>query len=127
MPIKTIRGQERNLTTHFVTGAVSEEEMHATLEAFYDKEPTAQVLWDMSRADLAHVQNQMLSRFLQKAATLGTSRQGCRTAVVAPDDYQYGLGRMSEAFAEIENTPFRFRVFRSQQNALKWLGFDDNS
>ena len=127
MPIETIRDQERNLTTHFVTGAVSEEEMHATLEAFYDQEPTAQVLWDMSQSELAHVDAQMLSRFVQKAAALGTSRRGCRTAVIAPGDFQYGLGRMSEAFAEIENTPYKFRVFRSQENALRWLGYEDNS
>ena len=121
MPIKTTRDKEQNLTTHFVTGFASEEEMHGVLEDFYGQQPTALVLWDMSQAELAHVTPSMLQKFLRRAAELGLSRQGGQTAIVAPDDLQYGLGRMAEALSEFESTPFSFSVFRSRQDALLWL------
>jgi hypothetical protein len=126
MSIETTRDADRNLTTHVVIGSVSEKEMHGVLEDFYDRQPTALVLWDMSQAELAHVTAEMLAKFVCRAAELGVRRRGGRTAVVAPDDLQYGLGRMSETLAEIESAPFSFRVFRSRQDAMQWLASDDS-
>jgi hypothetical protein len=127
MPIETARDADRNLTTHVVIGFVSEKEMHEVLEGFYDGQPTALVLWDMSKAQLAHVTAEMLQKFVRRAAKLGVHRRGGRTAVIAPEDLQYGLGRMSETFAEIESTPYRFSVFRSRQDAMQWLASDDTA
>jgi hypothetical protein len=121
MPIKTTRDKGKNLTSHIVTGHASEEKMYRVLEEFYGQETTALVLWDMLQAELAHVTPNMLQKFIRRAAELGVSRRGGQTAVVAPDDRQYGLGRMSEILSEFESTPFSFRVFRSRQDALLWL------
>lgn len=127
MAIETTRDADQNLTIHVVIGSVSEKEMHRVLEDFYDGQPTALVLWDMSQAELAHVTAEMLQKFVRKAAKLGVRRRGGRTAVVAPADLQYGLGRMSETFAEIESTPFNYCVFRSRQDAMHWLTSDDTA
>ena len=125
MSIETTRDADQDLTTHVVTGFVSEEEMHGALEDFYEGQPTALVLWDMSQAEVAHVTPEMLQKFVHRAAELGVSRRGGRTAVIASGDLQFGLGRMSETFAEIESTPFSFCVFRSRQDAMRWLVSDD--
>jgi len=125
MSIETTHDPDRNLTIHVVIGSVSEKEMYGVLEDFYERQPTALVLWDMSQAEMAHVTAGMLQKFIRRAAQLGTHRRGGRTAVVAPDDLQYGLGRMSETFAEIESVPFSYCVFRSQQDAMRWLASDD--
>ena len=127
MPIETTRDADRNLTTHVVMGSVSEKEMHGVLEDFYDGQPTALVLWDMSQAELAHVTAEMLQKFVRRAAKLGVHRRGGRTAVIAPEDLQFGLGRMSETFAEIESTPYSYCVFRSRQDAMHWLTSDDTA
>lgn len=125
MAIETTLDPDENLTVHVVIGFVSEEEMNGVLEDFYDGQPTALFLWDMSQAELAHVTPEMLQKFVHRAAELGVSRRGGRTAVVAPGDLQFGLGRMSETFAEIESTPFSFCVFRSRQDAMRWLASDE--
>jgi len=104
-----------------MSGPASEEEMHGILEDFYGQQPTALILWDMSQAELAHVTPSMLQKFLRRAAELGLSRQGGQTAIVAPDDLQYGLGRMAEAYLNSNLPPFGFSVFRSRQDALLWL------
>ncbi len=127
MAIKITRDEGQNLTIHVVTGPVLEEEMFEALENFYNQEPTASLLWDMSQADVSQVKTSILEAFVQRAAMLGVQRKGGRTAVFAPFDVQFGLGRMSEAFAELKSTPFKFRVFRSRQPALEWLMADNSS
>lgn len=121
MPITTTRDRGQNLTEHVVTGPALEAEMYRTLEDFYAQEPTDLLLWDMSNAEVSHVTPDILRKFVQRAAKLGVSREGGRTAILAPEDLQFGLGRMTETFADIESTPYKVQVFRSRQDALKWL------
>jgi len=113
--------KDEDLTVHDVTGPISEVEMYDALEKFYKQEPTALLLWDMSQADAGHVTSEILQKFIKKSAELGVSRQGGRTAVIAPDDLQYGLARMSEAFSKMESAPYSFRAFRTREEALQWL------
>lgn len=42
-----------------------------------------------------------------------------RTAIVAPDDYSFGLARMHEVFREQEG--FKMRVFRGEEESVVWL------
>ena len=128
MGVKISRDEYRDLTLHDVTGPVSEEEMYDALDNFYKREPTALLLWDMSQADVSHVTPDILQRFVRKSTELAVRRQGGgRIAVVASEDLQYGLARMSEVFAEIESAPYSFRAFRSRQEALQWLKSGDLS
>lgn len=127
MGIKITRDEDRDLTIHDVAGPVSEEEMYDALENFYKREPTALLLWDMSQADVSQVTTETLQRFIRKSTQLGGSRQGGRTAVIASEDLQYGLARMSEVLTEIESAPYSFRAFRSRQEALRWLKSGDLS
>lgn len=121
MPIRTVSIPRQRLTIHTVKDAVTEAEMHATLEDFYKGKVTPLVLWDMSGADLTHVNAEMMQRFIKKSAHLGKQRPNGRTAVVAPGDLQYGLGRMSEILYEFEPGAFQFRAFRTEEEALLWL------
>ena len=127
MGIKITRDDDQNLTIHDVTGPVTEEEMHDVLENFYKREPTALLLWDMSQADVSHITTDILQKFVKKSAELGASRQGDRIAVIASEDLQYGLARMSEAIVNIVSAPYIFAIFRTRQEALTWLKQSDLS
>ena len=121
MSIEITRDQNQNLTSLVVTGQASEEAMHEALAEIYVDDPALLVFWDMSQADVTHVTPDILQKFVRKAVCLGASKPGGRTAVVAPGDLQFGLGRMSEFFADVESAPFDLRVFRSKQDAMAWL------
>ena len=121
MSIETTRDPQLDLTTHVVTGPVREEEMYLALEGRGEEDQTALVLWDMSEAEVSHVTAGILRRFIKRAAELGKAREGGRTAVVAPNNLAYGLARMSEAFTELVASPFSFKAFRTQPEALTWL------
>jgi hypothetical protein len=121
MPIATTQDFDHDLTVHVATGAITDEEMFGTLEGFYAGRVTRLLLWDMSQADLRTTTADTLRRFVQRAAELGASRSGGKTAVITSTALQYGLARMSEAFARMESAPYEFRAFKSQNEALAWL------
>jgi len=127
MEIKITRDESKDLTMFDVTGLASDEELLHTLETYYEREPTALVLWDLSQADFSRISTKAVKAFIQRTAVFGLQREGGRTAVFAPLDLQFGLSRMSEVFAEETFAPFDLRVFRSREEALEWLLAESNS
>lgn len=121
MPVETKRTPDGLLTEHVVTGTVSPKEMYAALEGFYASGPTPLLLWDMAKSDMGPVSPDTLRAFVRRGAELGKDRAGGRTALVATEDLQFGFGRMTENFFDLESAPFAFRVFRSREDALVWL------
>jgi len=121
MPIVTTQDFDHDLTVHVVTGAITDDEMFETLESFYAGRLTRLLLWDMSQADLQTTTADTLRRFVQRAAELGVRRTGGKTAVITSTALQYGLARMTEAFAKMEAAPYEFRAFKSHDEALAWL------
>jgi len=126
MPIRTTRDPGTDLTIHEVTGPADEAEMYSALQGDGADSQTALVLWDMTRAEVAHVTPEILRRFIRKAADLGQARRGGRTAVVAADDLAYGLARMSEALSDLAESPYSLQAFRSRGEAMVWLNGEES-
>ena len=80
MGIKITIDESQDLTIHDVTGLISEQEMYAALENFYQQGSTSRLLWDMSQTDVGHVTPDMLRDFVGRSAELGQHRQGGRAA-----------------------------------------------
>jgi hypothetical protein len=56
------------------------------------------------------------------SATMDPPRDTGRLAIVAPDDLTFGLGRMYEAFRELnEKSRKQVAVFRDRASAFRWL------
>ena len=121
MEIRITRNESQDLTILEVAGIVSKEEMFSALERLYQGTPTTLILWDMSLSDVSDVETGVLADFAKRAAVLGVKRKNGRTAIFAPHDLHFGLARMSEVFADMAKAPFKFKVFRSRQEALDWL------
>jgi hypothetical protein len=49
------------------------------------------------------------------------SRKGGRTAIVTGSDADFGLSRMFQIYAELEDFPFQILVSRSMREAHQWL------
>lgn len=53
---------------------------------------------------------------------LFSNRQiGGKTAFVCPNDYLYGMFRMYTAFADMEEMPFKYVVFKTMREAIVWV------
>jgi hypothetical protein len=114
----------KQLSTFIATGKISSNEIVETVESFYKKQPSSNVLWDLRYADLKAL---LVSDELENIATsftklnLKLQRVG-KTAIVASTDLWFSLARMYATYAEIKNLSHIIQVFRFMDEAIKWLG-----
>ncbi len=124
MSITSKIGPSKHLSTFIATGKISSNEIVETVESFYKKQLSSNVLWDLRYADFEAL---LVSDELANIATsftklnLKLQRVG-KTAIVAPTDLWFSLARMYAIDAEIKNLSHIIQVFRFMDEAIKWLG-----
>ena len=111
----------RDLTVHTCSGAVTGEDLLCAVKALYDDGPTLKHLWDMTNAEVSSVDGPKLRQIADFAKSSAPSGVGGRTAIVAPSNLAFGLGRMYEAFARSAGIKTEVRVFRSLGEGRDWL------
>ena len=113
--------KSKDLTVFTAKGVLTFDDAMFVVKAFYDGDPTKHVIWDMT--DTTNVQ--LTSKEVEKIATFEPRIKGKRalgkTAFVAQKDILFGLSRMFEIHSEMVNSPYPVMVFRSIEQAYKWL------
>ncbi len=79
------------------------------------------VIWDIAEFDLGDISDKELRKFTETMASTSENRKGDKSAIVAPQDLQFGMMKALETLAEIASYPVRIRVFRKIADAKKWL------
>ena len=120
--IETSIDYRLDLTVHTVFGDLTSQEILDKLETYYQGRPTTLILWDFTNATWSGISSNELHNTVMKAKKY--SRPGGKTALVFSKDADFGIGRMLEALAAIEDYDYKFGSFRSIKDAEKWLGGD---
>lgn len=116
---KTIK--KKDLTILDVRGKVSVNDIIDALEKFYQSSCTLQLLWDLSESDLTGITADHLRKILSVAKDYAYLRKGGKTAFFISGSLGYGITRMYENIAGVHNHPVALNVFRSRDEAMKWL------
>ncbi len=119
--IETTYDYDRDLTIQKVIGKPTIEEGIKKVEAYYAGKVTKYILWDFTEADSSVITNNDLRNIIKILKKYGDLRRGGKTALVFSRLFDFGLGRMFEAFAQMGAMPFEFRSFRNMEKALEWL------
>jgi hypothetical protein len=119
--IETTVDNQHNLTTHKCSGNLTEKELLDTIKSFYNGSPTLNTLWNFSDASISSISTETVKKIFPMVLNLGSRRQSGKSAIVAPSDLEYGMARMFQTMAEINDFPFVKRVFRSMEEAKQWL------
>jgi len=120
--IETSIDYEIALTIHTVKGQVTAEEIVRKIEEYYSGETTMLAIWDFSEASVVKLSAEEVRSILPVARKFAETRKGGKSALVFSTDSEYGLGRMFEAFTELDAFPVEIRSFRSMKDAMEWLG-----
>ena len=120
--IETSIDYQLDLTVHTVSGNVTAQEILDKLDIYYQGKPTLLILWDFTNATWSGISSNELHETVKKAKKY--SRPGGKTAFVFSKEVDFGIGRMLEALAEIEDYDYEFRSFRRIKDADKWLTGD---
>ncbi len=113
--------RQQDLTTYKVAGPVTASEIIQAIEDFYSGEPTRKVLWIMTEASFDELTSEDVRRMAQTTEKFSHMRKTGKTALVFSGEVGFGLGRMHEAFRDLEASPVRQESFRSLDEALRWL------
>ena len=119
--IRTRRQPRHQLTLFTCSGKVLPHEIENKIKEFYDKQPTPNVVWDLSDADISGMSAVDVRQLAERTKQLAHSRKGEKTAIVASVDMPFGLARMYQTFAELAGQESQVEVFRSRKEALAWI------
>jgi len=111
-----------DLTVFTVHGDLCSDELIHHIKDFYAGNPTKLVLWDGTDGSQGNIATRELKKVFDEMIRYSVKRKNGKTAFVAGFDVDYGIGRMYEAYGECEHVPVAYRVFRSTEEALQWLG-----
>jgi hypothetical protein len=110
-----------DLTVHTIEGPITNHDIIHTFEEYFHGETTSAMVWDFSAAEFNGCRDEDVQSIAVAANKQTAFRSGGKTALVLPGDLQFGLGRMFETFAELENDCVQVQSFRSMDDAMAWI------
>lgn len=120
--IETTCDQPWGLTTFKAVGVMVATDFFDCLKSYYEAGPPPLALWDLSEAELSGLTSDEISSLAQYSSQLATTRAEGKTAIVLDSPFEYGLGRIFQTYVEMNKTPVEVQLFRSLDEARKWLG-----
>ena len=111
----------RELTEYVCTGVMDRAEITDAVDAFYADDPTANVIWDLTDANLSALSAVDVQMVAEHTASRAHSRSGGKTALVAPTDMDFGMSRMFQTMIDNADHQASVSVFRSRDEAVEWI------
>jgi hypothetical protein len=103
-----------------VIGKVTFTEITEAVKQYFSR-VTRHLIWDYTHGDLSNVTADDFRSVPNMSAKYFTYRKHGRTAFACPDDLTFGMFRMYSVFADIKCMPYEYEVFRSIDDATKWV------
>ena len=122
--IETSKEIPSELTVNKAKGKLTAEELLIWVSDYYSEITTKLILWDFNEADLSSITSEEFMEIAREVKNRSDLRVEGKTAFVFNSDLGFGLGRMFQAFSEIEGTQFEFMSFCDVVEAKKWLGLE---
>ena len=120
--IETTFDRPKELTIFSANGILTADDFREFLASYYEGEVTPFVLWDLTRADLSALKTRHIKEIAQSIFRISEVRRGGKTAFVYDKSVEYGIGRMFQAYTQLEELSFEALSFKSIDEAKAWLG-----
>ena len=119
--IETTVDNMNDLTIHKCSGNLNKQEILDTIHSLYESPPTKYTLWDYSNASMNNIPSNDIRKIFTLVKNRGLARQGGKTAIVTPNDPEYGFAKMLQIMADLNDFPFEIKVFRYTGEFYQWL------
>ena len=118
--IATLTDIESELTIHKVSGDINVERLFSSLRILKET-ATRRVLWNLNGVSNIARSRSAATGFIEACVQDIPVLAGGKTAFVFSSATDYGIGRMYETYAKMENLPFEMAMFQSMAEAENWL------
>ena len=125
MPV--LHAWEGPLLRMSLVGTYEPEDIIRQFEAALTEAPPSEkiaLLVDTTRSEVLGTRSPGQIRFVAQALASYSERIGGRCAIVATEDIHFGLSRMGSVYSE--SVGVETEVFRTEEEALVWLGAKAN-
>jgi hypothetical protein len=119
--IESVADHARGLTIYSCSGQLSAADIQSAIQSFYDGETTPDSLFDLGDADISALSAADVAQLADFTTARRSGRPPGRTAIVASRLASFGIGRMFQAYADAPDRPVELRVFRTRDDAERWL------
>lgn len=109
------------LSIYTIEGSASREELLGIVGSLKSEDRTKNVIWDATHGTVETIGAEDLRRIARFLKAGHGMRQGGKTGLVGPEDLDYGIGRMFQAYARLENLTVEYRIFRTLDEAIAWI------
>ena len=113
--------EDQSLTILTVHGTLTCDEVIATLDALHGNEVPLHLLWDMREADVSKITREDMDQIVAAEKQYVRLHGNGKTACVVQSELAFGRFRMYDALAELAGLTNTRRVFRSMDDAVRWL------
>lgn len=113
--------RKNQITIFQCIGKITLEELLEAFKCFYDDDPTSNTLWDLQKADVSNFRAEDVQKIAQFPAQYIPDRHPGKSAVIAPENIKFGLGRMLQTYLEMSGFAVTMEIFRSEDEAHKWI------
>ncbi len=120
--ISAIYDENKDLTIVTVKGLITAADLLDWGNRYYQGKITPLILWDVTQADLSTLQADQLNDIAENMSRISEARRGGKTAFVYSKPLEYGIGRMFQAYSEMQRMPFEVQSFQNFEDAMAWLG-----
>jgi hypothetical protein len=128
MPIEHRIDHSRRIVVTRVTGTLTDDEVFAYQREVWSELQVAGYDELIDMTDVEHValpSPDRIALLASVSAEMDARTPTSRLAIIAPRDFEFGLGRMYAAHREMDRrSTKRVSVFRTRSEALAWLGLD---
>ena len=124
MPITVDTDPDRDLTIYTATGLIEFEEVLFALKAFYEGEPTRNMLIDLTNLPEIQISPKEIQELASFQLRFEGNRPPGKTAILATADSHLGLASNFEDQNAIQGSPHAFRISKSMEAAISW--FDES-
>jgi len=121
------RIKEIDLSIIRLSGEVSREAFASLLEELFSGGWSRNELLDLSKASLFKIKESDIifwirkTQEVEKGVLSDRAENERRSAFFAPQDVNFGVARMWQTLLELHRSPIVLEVFRTENEALKWL------
>lgn len=121
MPLSIDIDRILDLTTFTLSGEIKVNDPIDALGEYYKDNPTRKAIWDFREVSGNRVSSEELRQMIMFAKQHEGLRKDGKTALVAGTDLDFGLARMADSLAAVEDFSVKIRTFRSMEEAAAWL------
>ena len=112
----------RRLRVMTVRGTLTHEELlERSLKNCRGENPPLYVIWDFSEAQATELHSQGLREGLRALKEESQRRAGGKDAAVSTGDLEFGMVRVAEALAQVEELAYELGSFRTRAEAEAWF------